>query len=306
MRNLRTVDLNLLVALDSFIAEASVTRAARRLGLSQPAASNALRRLRLLFNDELLVRTSTGMALTARAVELQRELTPILRGVERIFESKLHFDPVTADSRFRLRMSDVLESLMLPGLMAAFLAEAPLASLNIVHLSPQDTIAALESDRLDVAVSMELSPPSSMRSRLLFRDRMVCVMRRGHRAAGRPLTIKSFLAERHVRVSISPTDQRFVDSILARMSLERDVALHIQHWTVLAPTLAGTDLLSVMPESLARGLGPELVRRALPFASDPFDWQVYWHSRHDNRPGQSWLIDLIVRSLPERLTQMVR
>jgi len=305
MKNLRAIDLNLLVTLDSFIAECNVTRAANRLGLSQPAASNTLKRLRDLFGDELLVRSATGMTPTARAIELQKELVPILRGVERVFETRLSFDSSTSIAQFTLRMSDVLEALLLPQLMKSFLEEAPSAALNIVHLSPQDTVDALEGDRLDAAVSMELSHPSSVKSRHLFKDRMVCVMRRGHRAATKALTVKRFLAERHVRVSISPTDQRFVDNILAQMSLNRDIALQTQHWTVLAAMLRQTDLLSVMPESLARGLGSDLTLRSLPFASLPFDWKIYWHSRHDSSPGHAWVIELIARSARKNLSNFL-
>ena len=298
MRNLRSVDLNLLVALDAFLAEGSVTRAAGRLGLSQPAASNTLKRLRELFDDELLVRSATGMSPTERALELQRELIPILRAISRVFETSLRFEPATATRQFRLRMSDVLEALLLPRLVQLFLAAAPAASLNIVHLSPQETLDALEADRLDVAVSMGLAQPGSIRSRSLFQDRMVCVMRDGHRAAAGTLTVERLLAERHVRVSISPSDRRFVDDILARLSLSRDIALHTQHWTVVAASLRDSDLVAVMPESLARGLGPGLALRELPFASQAFDWKVYWHRRHDASPARAWIVDLLAAAVP--------
>lgn len=298
MRNLRSIDMNLLVALNAFMAERNVTRAANRLGLSQPAASSMLGRLRALFGDELLVRGATGMSPTERGLELQREIVPILRAVERMFDTRLSFDPATSTREFRLRMSDVLEALLLPRLMRNFLRQAPLATLNIAHLSPQETVDALEADRLDIAVSMGLSHSNSIRSQRLFQDRMVCVMRRGHRAASGELTIKRFLAERHVRISISPTDQRFVDNILAQSGQARDIALQTQHWTVLSSMLQETDLLSVMPESLARGLGDNLAVRRLPFVTQPFDWHAYWHKRHDGNPGQLWMIDLIADAIP--------
>jgi DNA-binding transcriptional LysR family regulator len=105
-----------------------------------------------------------------------------------------------------------------------------------------------------------------------------------------------------VRVSISPTDQRFVDNILAQMSLTRDIALQLQHWTLLPAVLKESDLLSVMPESFARGFGPDYAVRPLPFASSEFVWKVYWHRRHGGNPGIGWLADLIAAcggSLPE-------
>jgi DNA-binding transcriptional LysR family regulator len=131
---------------------------------------------------------------------------------------------------------------------------------------------------------------------------MVCVMRAGHPAAAGTITVSGFLASRHVRVSISPTDQRFVDNILAQMSLTRDIALQLQHWTLLPAVLKESDLLSVMPESFARGFGPDYAVRPLPFASSEFVWKVYWHRRHGGNPGIGWLADLIAAcggSLPE-------
>jgi DNA-binding transcriptional LysR family regulator len=294
LKNLRSVDLNLLITLEALVSEANVTRAATRLGLSQPATSNALRRLRELFADELLVRTAAGMIPTERALQLQKALIPVLRGIGRVFDTSLTFEPATATRQFTVRMSDVLETLLLSDLMPRFLKLAPLSALNIVHLPPQETIDALEGDRLDIAVSMGLSHPSSIRSRVLLRDRMACVMRQGHRAASGELTVQRFLAEKHVRVSLSPTDQRFVDDILIQMSLSREIAFQTPHWTVLAPMLERTDLLSVMPETLARRLGPNLAVRPLPFASKPFDWRMYWHRRHDNNPAQLWIIDQIM------------
>lgn len=305
MQNLRSVDLNLLVALDAFVEERSVTRAANRLGLSQPAASNMLARLRGLFDDVLLVRTASGMAPTERALELRQALVPILRGIERMFESRLSFAPSTTTRTFNVRMSDVLSALLLPALMPRFLREAPAASLNVVHLSPEETLDSLEADRLDLAVSMGLTHGRSIDSRDIIRDRMVCVMRAGHPAAAGKITVNRFLAARHVRVSISPTDQRFVDNILAQMSLTRDVALQLQHWTLLPAVLKESDLLSVMPESLAQGFGSEYAVRPLPFASSEFVWKVYWHRRHSGNPGIGWLSDLIAAcggNLPEAET----
>ncbi len=303
MQNLRSVDLNLLVALDAFIDERSVTRAAARLGLSQPAASNMLGRLRALFDDVLLVRTASGMRPTERGLELGEALVPILRGMERLFESRLSFDPRTTTRQFSARMSDVLGALLLPVLMPRFLREAPMASLNVVHLSPEETLDALEADRLDLAVSMGLSHGRSIDSREILHDRMVCVMRADHPATAGRMSVKRFLDQRHVRVSISPTDQRFVDNILVQKSLTRNVALRLQHWTLLPAVLRETDLVSVMPESLAKVFGDTCAVRPLPFASADFVWRLYWHRRHGGNPGLRWMTDLVAacgRTLEEQ------
>ncbi|WIM10212.1 MAG: Transcriptional regulator, LysR family [Enhydrobacter sp.] len=161
--SLRSIDLNLLVALDALLSERHVTRASRRVGLSQPAMSNALGRLRRMFGDELLVRTSTGMMPTPRATELAEPLQQLLRQVGRVLESDASFDPKTSNRAFNIRMSDILGCLILPPLMARKPATSQ-TTYNILHLPPADTVDALERDEIDVAVSMQLEPSNAIRA----------------------------------------------------------------------------------------------------------------------------------------------
>jgi DNA-binding transcriptional LysR family regulator len=292
--NLRSVDLNLLVALDALLNERHVTRAADRVGLSQPAMSNALGRLRHIFKDELLVRTAGGMQPTPRAEALRDALRPVLRQIERVFEGDASFDPARATRTFTLRLSDLLGLLLLPALLDRAGKEAPGIALDVLHLPPVRTVDALERDEIDVAVSMGLDHSSAIRSEVLFRDRMVCVMRRSHSLARRALDLKRFLAQRHLKVSMSPADLRFVDDVLARRGIKRNVALNVPHWLVVPHVLARTDLVSVMPGRLAAAVaGKALIARELPFASEPFDWTLYWHRRHDGNPALQWLRGLI-------------
>lgn len=294
MLNLRSVDLNLLVAFDALVCERNVTRAAQRLGLSQPAMSNALRRLRLLMKDEILVRTATGMQPTPRALQIAEATSRILRHVVGILDDNTSFDPIATDRRFSVRMSDLLEALLLPSLLSLMRERAPRAGLDVVHLSPEQTIAAIEADEIDLAVSTGLPRSRTIRSADLLDDRMVCVMSAEHVLARKPLTRDAFLKARHVRVSISPTDTRFVDNILASMRLSRTIALNIQHWLVLPQILARTDLIGVMSERLATILpATGMVTRDLPFASPPIAWHVYWHRRNENSPAHDWLRGLL-------------
>jgi DNA-binding transcriptional LysR family regulator len=288
--NLRTVDLNLLVALNALLTELHVTRAADRIGLSQPAMSNALSRLRHIFKDELLVRTPSGMQATPRALELTESTRQILKQIERVFDSDSGFDPAATDRRFTLRLSDLLSVLLLPSLTASLLGEAPKVSLDVIHISPVRTVEALEKDEIDLAVSMGLVHSNAIRSEVLMTDRMVCVMRRSHPLAEADLTLEAFLTSRQLRVAMSPTDLRFVDDVLAREGHGRDVALNLPHWLTVPHILRQCDLVSVMPERLAVALAsPNLVARVLPFASAPFEWSLYWHRRHDGNPAIQWL-----------------
>jgi DNA-binding transcriptional LysR family regulator len=178
--NLRSVDRNPLVALDALLRELHVTRAADCIGLSQPAMSNALARLRHIFKDELLVRTPTGMQATPRALKLMEPTRQVIRQIERVFESDPGFDPRQSDRIFAVRLSDLLQLLLLPSLLERIGPEAPAVAFVIVHLPLARTFEALKKDEMDLAVSMGLEHPGPIRAEVLFSDRMVCVMRRTH------------------------------------------------------------------------------------------------------------------------------
>ena len=288
--NLRAVDLNLLVALDALLAELHVTRAAEKVGLSQPAMSNALSRLRLIFKDELLVRTSVGMQATPRALEIAEPMRQILRSIERVFESDAGFEPPSSDRRFTIRLSDVLGRLLLPGLVERLTTRAPWVRFDVVHMPPLRTTEALEKDEVDLAVSMGLVHSTSIHSEPLIADRMVCVMRRDHPAAVGELTLDRFLAERHLKVSMSPTDLRFVDDVLSKMGRSRNVTLNVPHWMLVPHVLGRSDLISVMPRLFAQvAAGSDLVLRDLPLPSPTFHWSIYWHRRHEGNHAIKWL-----------------
>ena len=288
--NIRSVDLNLLVALDALLTELHVTRAAEKVGLSQPAMSNALSRLRHVFKDELLVRTPQGMQATPRARELAEPVRQVLRSIERVLEGDTRFDPVSSDRRFAIRLSDLLGRLLLPALVADLAESAPAIRFDVVHLSPHRTTDALERDEIDIAVSMGLEHAASIQSEPLMRDRMVCVMRREHPAALVELTPDTFLAAKHLKVSMSPTDLRFADDVLSRLGKTRNVVLNLPHWMLVPHVLERSNLISVMPRLFALAItGGVLTMRDLPLPSDPFDWTIYWHRRNEGNDAIRWL-----------------
>jgi DNA-binding transcriptional LysR family regulator len=288
--NLRAIDLNLLVALNALLTDLHVTRAADRIGLSQPAMSNALSRLRHIFNDGLLVRTANGMQATPRALELAEPVKRVLRQLERILDSESSFDPATTTRSFSVRLSDLLSRLLLPAVCNTLKTTAPFVHLDVVHYSPTQTVEALEKDEIDLAISMGLVHSNAIKSVVLMKDRMVCVMRDGHPAAQHPLTMETFLQAAHLKVSMSPTDLRFVDDVLARQGMTRRVAVNVPHWLLVPHVLRESDLLSVMPRRLAFAMVSEdLAIRDLPFASEPFEWSMYWHRRHDASQDLGWL-----------------
>jgi DNA-binding transcriptional LysR family regulator len=288
--NLRSVDLNLLVFFDALMAERHVTRAAARVAVSQSAMSNALARLRHVFKDDLFVRTPRGMEPTPRAVELGEAVHAILQQTARLMSSDAFFDPAATERSFTIRMSDLIGAVLLPPLMQRLQAGAPGIRLEMLHLPPERTVEALESDQLDLAVSMHLRHTASIRSAKLLPDRMVCLLRAGHPLAAGKLTLAKFLSARHLRVAMSPTDIRFVDDVLAAQGLRREVALTVPHWLLVPGVLAAGDLLAVMSESAARRIvQPGLVVRPLPFDTAAFTWAMYWHRRYERSNAHAWL-----------------
>ncbi|HEY0219621.1 MAG TPA: LysR family transcriptional regulator [Afipia sp.] len=290
--NLRSIDLNLLVALDALLSERHVTKASELVGLSQPAMSNALNRLRGMFDDELLVRTSTGMKATPRALELVEPLHQLLRQVKRVLESDTGFDPETSERTFTVRMSDILACLILPRLIARS-RPSTRVGFNVLHLPPANTVDALERDEVDIAVSMGLDHSNSIRSEQLLSDRMVCIMRKAHpTTVDGILSFEGFISQQHMKVSMSPTDLRFVDDVLGELGHERKIALNVPHWLVVPYVLKQTDLLAVMPGHLAAALMDDgLQMFDVPFRSAPFAWMMYWHRRYDQSNANRWLRD---------------
>lgn len=288
--NLRSVDLNLLVFFDALMTERHVTRAANKVAVSQSAMSNALGRLRHVFRDELFIRTAKGMEPTPRAIELEPSVRAILQQTTRLMASDLYFDAATSERQFICRMSDLVGSLVLPSVMARIRTAAPGLTVEVLHLPPEKTVTALEADQLDLAVSMHLRHKNTIRSEPLFTDRMVCLVREGHPLSTGTITMKKFLAFSHVRVAMSPTDIRFVDSVLGEQGLQRKVALTVPHWLLVPRVLVSTDLITVMSERAAqRFVDSGTVMRPLPFPTEQFDWTMYWHRRYEHSRAHQWL-----------------
>jgi DNA-binding transcriptional LysR family regulator len=217
--DLRGADLNLLVVLNALLDERSVTRAATRLGMSQPAASRALARLRGLFSDALLVDGPGGYLLTARAEEMRPLLRNTLAGVSELLDGRA-FDPMQATGPVRLLMLDLEAAVLAPRLIASLAEQAPAVDLEVVPPGPRP-LETLEAGAVDALIGVVDDAPAGIRKRKLYRDDFVTLMRAGHPAAGRKLTLERFLELDHVVVSITGTGRAWVDEILSRSGRKR-------------------------------------------------------------------------------------
>ncbi len=293
--NVQDIDLNLLRVFDAVLQERGVTPAAARLGLTQPAVSNALARLRAVFGDALFVRTGAGMDATPFARELAQPVRQALALLESALAHGPGFDPGTSTRAFRFYMSDLGQIEFLPPLVERVQASAPGVRLESVALDVEDIGGALAAGALDLAVGFlpALGPP--LRRQALFRDPYVCLMRADHPVIGKTLTRKKFLAASHALVSYRG-GHRVIEEALERAGLARRIALRVPHFTVVPMVLERSDLILTLPLRVARVYEKRGNFKSLPppVPIPPADVAVHWHERFEADPGNRWLRDLVV------------
>ncbi|TIL72880.1 MAG: LysR family transcriptional regulator [Mesorhizobium sp.] len=292
--DLRRIDLNLLVALEALLDEKNVTRAASRLGMSQPAASRALGRLRALFSDALLVDGPGGYILSARAEEVRPALRGILAGVREMVEANA-FDPATATGRIRLLMPDLQAAVLAPHLLACLGREAPSLDLDIVAPGT-DAVEALEQGSADAMVALVDEAPAGIRRRGLYDEKLVTLMRAEHPALARKLTLKRFLALEHIVVSVTGVGPAPVDEVLARIGRTRRVKLRVPNFFAAVEIAARSDLVMTLPSSLARAAAnmKRFVSLPPPLDLGSFTMSLVWHARQQDAPRHIWLRRAIV------------
>jgi DNA-binding transcriptional LysR family regulator len=291
--NVRDVDLNLLRVFDAVLRERGVTPAAAGLGLTQPAVSNALSRLRGLFGDPLFVRTPSGMDATPFARELAEPVRQALALLESALAHGPGFDPPSATRAFRFYMSDLGQIEFLPPLIERVQQHAPGVRLEAVAMEVEDIAAALAAGALDQAVGFlpGLGPP--VRRRALFRDPYLCLMRADHPITS--LTRKKFAEASHALVSYRG-GHRVIEEALERAGVARKIALRVPHFTVVPMVLERTDLILTLPARVARVFERRGKLKSLPppVPIPPAEVAVHWHERFEADPGNRWLREQIV------------
>ncbi|RYE90606.1 MAG: LysR family transcriptional regulator [Myxococcales bacterium] len=297
--NLASIDLNLLVALEALLAERSVSRAARRLGLSQPATSHALGRLRELLGDPLLVRAGDRMEATPRALALEGPLATALTAVRAVVAPDAPFDPARSDRAFSLETIDYAAAVLLPPLMERLGREAPRVSLE-VRTRTDDIDAQLARGALDLAIGLTSPDRPGLRQQPVLSDLFVCVLRRGHPALRRPLTLDRYCAQRHLLVTPTGRPGSLVDDLLAQSGRRRHVALRVPHFLLAPPLVARSDLVWTAPGSMAQAHAAllPLTLRPPPFDLGGFTLTLRWHERAEHDPGHRWLRELVAASAP--------
>ncbi len=249
--NIAGLDLNLVPALDALLRHRNVTRAAADVGLSQPAMSRALARLRDLQGDPLLVRTGNGYALTPRARAIQPIVVAAVHQLGDVFRHHA-FEPGTERRTVRLAVADAQTILLMPGIMARLAVEAPGVDLRVEAYGP-DLPARLNDGALDLAFSLASTPlPPGVHSEIVGEDRLALVMRRGHPGAGRRWSIADYGAWHHVGVALLGDGQTEIDALLAAAGVVRRIALVTPYFTAALATVAETDMVTTVSAALAK------------------------------------------------------
>jgi DNA-binding transcriptional LysR family regulator len=293
--DIRNVDLNLLVALDALLAERSVSRAALRLHLSQPATSALLARLREVFGDPLLLRSARGMLPTPRALELLGPVKQVLDEIDAIIQPRTAFDPDRAEHTFTLSASDYVEFALLPMLVDHLERKAPRVRLDVRPLDLQTVAKQMEIGEVDLCITGLLNAPPGLHERPLYTERIVSVVRSKHPGVGVSLTLDTFCRLEHIMVSVRGSGfSARIDEALAVLGRKRHARLAVPHFLLVPEIVARSDMISALPERLALGYADKLRIMEPPIKLEGFTVGQIWHERNQREPAQIWLREVML------------
>jgi DNA-binding transcriptional LysR family regulator len=298
--HLEKIDLNLLVTLDALLRERNVTRAAKSVGLSQSATSHALARLRVLLRDPLLVRSKGQMLLTARSEALLPLLEESLRLMRSALTNPAPFQAKTAKQAFSVGAGDFAQFIMLPPLMEKLAKRAPGIDLWVREIFSGDTIERLASGDLDMALLPKMTIPASatLRSRFLFEERFVCLVRKDHPTIKKKMSLEQYVSLPHAFIAPRGTRGGAVDDALKAMNKERRVALAVPHFLVAPYAVANSDLVITVASRVATYFAALLPVKILepPLPLPSFQMLLIWHERLQRDPAHAWFREQIVEA----------
>jgi DNA-binding transcriptional LysR family regulator len=305
--NFLTLDLNLLRVFDAVMTEQNLTRAAQRMAMTQPAVSNALKRLRDSLGDELLIRTAHGVKPTARAEELWPTIRAALASLaEAVAPSS--FDISKAQATFRMAMADATATLCLPPLVRTIETEAAGVNVRMVPLTTREPRPMLLRGDIDLAIGffpgvvaqLAGGPETPIRHERLYTGHYVCVMRRNHPLANQELTLDAYCSANHLLVSFSGRAHGLTDEALAQLGRKRRILLTVNQFFTGGRVVANSDLITVLPRHLiaSTGMTGALISKELPFKLPEVHVDMLWHERDARSPAHRWLRN--------KLTEMTR
>ncbi|MBT0669203.1 LysR family transcriptional regulator [Novosphingobium profundi] len=292
----RRFDLNLLVVLDALLEQGGVSAAARKLGMSQPNVSFALTKLRAQFGDELLVRSGNAMKPTALGETLRGPIRRVLNGVQEEVLAERSFDPATSERRFVISTSDIGELVFLPRLMAELARRAPGVTLRSRSMTPGELAQAMAEGEVDLALGYfpDLDG-SQFLTQKLFDHPFACIARAGHPLVRPGWSLATFLELGHIAVAQRGRSQELFEECLKARGLSRRIALQSPHFMSVPLLVAGSDLISTVPEAVGAIFATMAPLQLIdpPLTSPRINLQQFWHRRVHEDPAVRWLRSLI-------------
>ena len=294
--NLRDIDLNLLVVFNQLLMDRRVSTTADKLGLSQPAVSNALKRLRTLLKDELFVRTARGMEPTPYALNLVEPMGYALGTLQNALNQRDSFDPATSERTFTLGLTDIGEIYFMPTLMNTLSRVAPRIKISTLRHNSGHLSEDMASGNVDIAVGLLPSLTTGFFQRRLFKQRYVCLFRQGHPRAHNPITLAQFKSLSHVGVTSANTGHGEVVDWMERKGIQRHIQLNVPHFVAVGHILQSSDLIATVPERVAQKCAApfQLETSPLPFKLPDIAINLFWHAKYNREPANMWLRQLMV------------
>ncbi len=289
--NIARIDLNLLKTFLAIWEFRSLTGAAEKLHLSQPATSHSLRRLREIFNDPLFIRTSSAMMPSDAAIRLYVPIASALETIENALQHHAQFEPALSDRTFRLAMSDMCSSHILPIALKELGKIAPKISFEIDQLPIDALSIALRNGDVDLAFGYLPGLSADCKNHTLFYDEYICMLRKGHLFSRQPLTMESMMKLRYIYTASNSTGHKLAENVFRKAGLNRDIAVRLPHFTSAPNIVRDTDLALILPRSIAElcNQGKECVILDLPLDIPRIPIQLHTHARFSGDNGISWL-----------------
>ncbi|WP_168197876.1 LysR family transcriptional regulator [Pseudolabrys sp. FHR47] len=309
--NLRQVDLNLLTTFEELMTQRSVSHVAERLGVTQPAISHSLNKLRLLFGDQLLVRGPGGMQPTARAIALYPQVREALASIHSLLSTTILFDPAHSERTFRISMTDAVIVEALPFIIRRIRQSAPNINLTITASVAQDDTQRLNDDKVDLAIGVFPHVEANLISRELYRDTIVCIADKNNKLLknGR-LDLSSYLSSPHITVGPDHDTGLQLDVLMNSLGIGRRIVAAVPHFLSVQSLIGGTDLvahtrrrlLSIFRTTNDLAIFPV----PLPMKVPDLEFVQLWHRRYDGDPGHRWLRDMVLEAIRTALPDPAR
>ena len=303
---MRPQELNLIIIFDAIMTEGSISRAANRLSMTQPAVSNAVSRMRSAWKDDLFVKDGRNIKPTLKAINMWEQIKQPINELSSVIKPN-DFDPATSTRTFRIAAADIVVQMMMLGLRQEIEKNAPGINVHMMPYTIVNTGQVLDDASVDLVIGSGDPQTGNVRSQHLFHPHFICAMRPGHPLAKSKLTLDEFAKAEHLLVSLSGDVVGVTDEVLAQNGLSRRIAMSVNQFSMVTPLLANSDLICVVPLSaISNGLiNGDITGTLPPLDLSPPDATIYWHLRQDKDLGVIWLRQLVHRIIKEAETKMI-